>query len=462
MWRTKATALFAHAVFFVAAGSAQSQGVPPVLTKVQARELMAHALRTDQPQAAAQIAHAFLREDGKDPSAHYALAMVHARSGDIDAARKSSRLAFRYSQSDVQSYMSASLSARLAYQDKSLTWAQYWLRRAHSDAPNDVQRRIVERDFKRVRNQNPFRFWIDTSVAPSSNVNNGSVSRYMIIDGVPVIGVNVGDAMALSGIEAMFNARFSYRFHETETSETRAIGRYFTRQVALSDEAKQTAPGARGSDYAYSLLEGGVRHAFRTSKEAPVWSVGAIVGRAWYAGDPSYDLARLEGGFGKQLSGNKSLSILAKREWRRDTDAPNGTDAFSGLSFGFSQKLARGDTLSTQLSLYHTEDSNPVFTSRGGSANLRYSFAKPLGNIQISTSLNVGYSDYPDYRVGFIPVPGGRQDLSIAGEVDLSFLNMQYAGFAPTMTLRALQTDSNVSRFDTRQLSVNIGIRSSF
>ncbi|WP_197918863.1 hypothetical protein [Thiosulfatihalobacter marinus] len=455
------TALLTLTLTFSAAALA-AQSALPVLTKVQARDLMAYALRSNQTQAAAQIAQAFLSEDKSDPAAHYTMAMVYARSGNLPEARKSSRLAFRYSKSDVQSFMSADLSARLAYQDKSLTWAQYWLRRAHTEAPDAVQQRRIEQDFKRVRTQNPFQFRIDTSVAPSSNVNNGSLSRYMIIDGVPVIGVNVGDAMALSGIEAMLNARLGYRLRESQTTETRAVARYFMRRVTLSDDARQTAPGARGSDYAYSLLEGGLRHAFRPSRDGPVWSVGALVGRAWYANDPSYDLARLEGGGTWQKPGNRTFSILAKREWRRETSAPGGTDVFTGLTFGYSKKLKSGDALSTLISLNKTDDATPAFSSRGAGAQIRYTFDKPIGTVQLSTALSAGFSDYSDYRVGFIQVPGGRQDLSLSGEVELSFLNMQYAGFAPTLTFRALTTDSNVSRFDTRQFSVNIGIRSAF
>ena len=205
-----------------------------------------------------------------------------------------------------------------------------------------------------------------------------------------------------------------------------------------------------------------MRHAFRPSRDGPVWSVGALVGRAWYANDPSYDLARLEGGGTWQKPGNRTFSILAKREWRRETSAPGGTDVFTGLTFGYSKKLKSGDALSTLISLNKTDDATPAFSSRGAGAQIRYTFDKPIGTVQLSTALSAGFSDYSDYRVGFIQVPGGRQDLSLSGEVELSFLNMQYAGFAPTLTFRALTTDSNVSRFDTRQFSVNIGIRSAF
>ncbi|MEP2534025.1 hypothetical protein [Shimia sp.] len=432
------------------------------ITPNQARQVMVHALRTNQTEAAQVVAGSLLQYDPRDPTAHYALAVTQSRKGAVDAARKSSRLAFRYAQTDVQRFHSASLSAKLAYQDKSLTWAQYWLRRAHSEASSEVQQRSVERDFKRVRAQNPFRFHLDFSAAPSSNVNNGSLSRYMIIDGVPVIGVNVGDAMALSGVEAMLNARLSYRLNESQTSETRIFGRYFSRRVALSDDAKSIAPGARGSDYAYTQLETGLRHSFRQSKSGPIWSMGAAVGRAWKADDPLHDLARLEAGATWQHSKTLTFSLTAQNEWRY-LDAPGQKhDTYTNLRGGVFKTTPRGDTVSASLAFSRLEDGNPVFSSRGTVARFRYTFAKPIGAVNVSAGLNFGFSDYANYRVGFIVVPGGRQDTSVSGQVDFTLQKMQYAGFAPVVTLRALETNSNVSRFDTRQFAINFGIRSSF
>ncbi|MDO6480367.1 hypothetical protein [Shimia thalassica] len=450
-------------VFSLCAGLASAQGTTsPTLTKSQAHQALSYALKTNQADAAYRLAMGLLNHDPTDPAAHYALALIFTGAGDTKAARKASRAAFRFSRTDLQSYSSANLSARLAVKDERFTQAQYWLRRAHTNAPGQVQRNAAVQSFRQVRARNPLKFKLSGSISPSSNVNNGSLSRNMIIDGVPAIGVNVGDAMALSGIEAMLNAAVSYRISESESSETRLVGRVFTRHVTLSDDAKNLAPAASGSDYAFTVLEGGVRHAFRLKPKGAIWSLGGVVGKTWYGGDPLHDLFRLEGGWGWSPAKGRRLSFKAINEWRRPDNAPDTRDIYSSLGASYSHTLQSGNRLTTALSLSQTDDANPVFSSQGAVAQIGYSFGRAFGPVKLSTSFKVGVSDYPDYRVGFITVPGGRKDTSVAGEFELMFHKMHYAGFAPTMTFRALRTDSNVSRFETEQLSLTFGIRSSF
>ncbi|MEQ9693415.1 hypothetical protein [Shimia sp. SDUM112013] len=445
----------------VASAQPQTETRLTGLTQAQAHQALSYALTHNKANAAYQLAMGLLQHDPTDPAAHYGLAMVFAGMGDPEAARKASRAAFRYARSDLQSYSAANLSASLAMRDERYTQAQYWLRRAYTNAATQDQQEAMAKAFKQVRARNPLKFNLSGSISPSSNVNNGSLSRFMIIDGVPVVGVNVGDALALSGIEAMLNAAISYRLSQTEASETRAVARLFTRQVTLSSEAKSIAPTAKGSDYAFTVLEGGVRHAFRLKPKGPVWSLGGIAGRTWYGGDPLYDQMRLEGGWGWSPQPGNRLSFKAVNEWRRP-DNGSGQDIFTSIGASYAHTLASGNRISTAFTLNQTDDANPVFSSRGAIAQIGYSFKDAFGPVRLSTSLKMGVSDYPDYRVGFISVPGGRKDTSVAGEVELMFHKMHYAGFAPTMTFRALRTESNVSRFDTEQLSLTFGIRSAF
>ena len=59
-------------------------------------------------------------------------------------------------------------------------------------------------------------------------------------------------------------------------------------------------------------------------------------------------------------------------------------------------------------------------------------------------------------------VPGGREDLRVFASVNAFFPDYSYAGFAPVVTLSASRTDSNVSRFDTNDLSLSFTFRSTF
>ena len=92
---------------------------------------------------------------------------------------------------------------------------------------------------------------------------------------------------------------------------------------------------------------------------------------------------------------------------------------------------------------------------------MTYSFADQIGPALVSVGLVLGRSDYPDY-VAVFNVPGGKQDRSAYADVNIFLPDMDYAGFAPTVRIRAGRTQSNVSRFDTREISVAVGIRSKF
>lgn len=166
------------------------------------------------------------------------------------------------------------------------------------------------------------------------------------------------------------------------------------------------------------------------------------------------------------MSDNTQLSFGGVFEVR---DVPSSTLADStivSLTGGLVRHMARGDTLRFMLTFADTDsDSNQ---QRYKSANVRadYQFKDTFGpkslNAIISAGLTVGYSDYEAY--GFLPVaaPGGRQETFVYADVTAVFKSIDYAGFVPAVTVWAGRKSSNVSRFNTKELSVSLGIQSKF
>ena len=78
--------------------------------------------------------------------------------------------------------------------------------------------------------------------------------------------------------------------------------------------------------------------------------------------------------------------------------------------------------------------------------------------------MQAGYSEtaFPGYRVGFIAVPGGRQDRSLTAGATLTFPGIQVQGFSPRLSITHTNTQSNVSRFETRKTGVSLGLTASF
>ena len=132
-----------------------------------------------------------------------------------------------------------------------------------------------------------------------------------------------------------------------------------------------------------------------------------------------------------------------------------------GAVAGVQHLLEGGDKLGLTLNLRNT--TSDFFNARSTSATLRasYAFGKQVGPAKVSAGLTAGYADYPDFAALFA-VPGGRQDRSVYADVDFFFPDIDYAGFAPNLRISAGRTSSNVSRYETRQLSVSLGIRSKF
>lgn len=128
--------------------------------------------------------------------------------------------------------------------------------------------------------------------------------------------------------------------------------------------------------------------------------------------------------------------------------------------------MSSGDTLRFTLNLSDTDSDSSQRRYKSVNVRADYQFKDTFGpkglNAKISAGLAVAHSDYEAY--GFFPIaaPGGRQETSIYADVTAVFQNIDYAGFAPAVTVRAGRKSSNVSRFNTKELSVSLGIQSKF
>lgn len=451
-----------------------SPPAPPPVAEVsmsldQARGLAATALQQGNPALALQIGQGLLQANAKDPLAHFIIAQALRQQGRPQEARQAAALAYRYADTDVQKFEAAQLAARLSVDASQFTRAQLWLRRSLLHAPNPAMRPRIAQDFRQVRAMDPLELRLRLSIAPSSNVNNGSDSPYALIDGVPVIGLLDGLSQALSGVTGAADLGVGYRLHAIKGAETQALLRAYGSRIWLDDSALALAnsfPGADVSndDFSFALVETGLRHVRRTGADADTGFVAAelAAGRSWYGGDPYQRHLRLGLTRGMKLSDSATLTLGAEAERRVFEDGFNQPIETLGLQATLGYRIANGDRLSLSLALRDSDSDSRNAVSTRSTAYLRYDMARPIGPARLSFTLGAAETLYPDYAVGFIVVPGGRQDDTVFGSVDILFQDLDYAGFAPTLTLRAQKTRSNFSRFDASELAVSFGIRSLF
>ncbi|MDW4499659.1 hypothetical protein R5H30_16820 [Sulfitobacter sp. D35] len=415
----------------------------------------------DAPELVVRLGEALLAANPDDAVVHYLVAEAQGQLGRPGRGRRSAARAYRLSGDDLSRFQSAELAARLAFADSRPTTTQIWLRRAAQYAPSvEIEQRIAE-DYARVRRINPFSFYLRTAVRPSDNVNDGADSALQVIDGIPFTGVLSGAALALPGTVFATDFNLGYRLRADDRSQTSAGLRVYIQRVALNDEARDKAPEVSNSDFGYTYLAATLDHAFAVGEAKGVARVGGAVGRLWYGGDPSYDFIELNAGRSWRLGDATALSLdgSVERQFNDFASLFNATEY--ELVGAVDHELANGDAIGMSLNLQRI--TSDFENARYDSAALRavYGFDRKLGPARVTAGLTLGYSDYPDY-IAVFEVPGGRQDKSVYGDVNFFFPDIDYAGFAPNLRISTGRKYSNVSRFDTRETSVSVGIESKF
>ena len=132
------------------------------------------ALNAGDPATARSFAKALLHRDPQDRNAYLILARSARDMGDIPPARAAARKAWELAETDAQRYSAALITAQVLSTEGKRTRAQLWLRRAGQHAPNDRLRAKAKRDFNYVRQRNPWHTDFTFTLAPNSNINNGS------------------------------------------------------------------------------------------------------------------------------------------------------------------------------------------------------------------------------------------------------------------------------------------------
>lgn len=431
------------------------------LTLPQVRDLAIRALASGQPQLARHLSFGLIKADPKSPFAYYTLARAEGQMGRHPQARRAARRAYRLADSAPQRFEAAEFAARISYAEKRPTATQLWLRRAVQNAPTKQIETQLGRDFARVRAENPLSFSIRGGLRPSNNVNNGADTAVQIIDGLPFTGFLSGDAQALSGIVGHVDASLSYRLRGDKRSRTEIGARFYHKRVALDSDARAQAPTSSNSDFASTYGALNLNHIFAVGAQGNSAELDASLGQFWSGGDRSYDFAKLEANHNWRLGDTTKVSLGASIEMRHSAVSSFMDSNVLAVQAGVQRGLENGDRLSFTLNLQHTD--SDFRNARTGSATLgaRYAFGDMIGPARVSAGVVLGYSDYPDY-VALFAVPGGRQDKSVYANVSLFFPDVDYAGFAPTVQISTGRKFSNVSRFDTRELAVSLGVQSKF
>lgn len=449
---------FAYACIALIGATLAARAEPVTLSLAQTDALAGQALAQGRSRLAYDLSKGLLAADKHNPRAHYYQALALAQARAYGPAEKKAALAYWHAETDAQRYQAANLAAQLSFADDRLTGSQFWLRRAVDHAPDAVARAQTVTAFQTVRARNPLRFDLRLSTTPSDNVNNGANSPLNLIDGVPVVGVLSPSAQALSGVITTAQASVSYRVAQSAERETRLRGRVNARRVDISDPVA----GLSGDDLSSTVAEVGVSQYLRGGSEAVTWKFDLDGGRVWYGGDPLYDFARLGAARYQRLGEQVLLSFGGSFEDQQDEAARGADSSVAGGFAGLGASLDGGGRIGVQVQYRNTDSSGVNRASEQWTGIASYAPGRDIGPAHLEFTLGISRLEYGQYQVGFINVPGGRDDSSVFGGVTATFKTWGYMGFVPTLTVTSERSESNISRFDVEETSITLGIRSEF
>lgn len=448
------------------------------LSLAQGQALAAHALRAGNPDLALKLSRSLLEADRTNHVAWQLRAAAYANTGRLNLGRRSAARAFRHAPDDASRYQMAQMASRLAYQEGNPTLSQYWLRRTAIYAPDARAEQLIARDYKTLRQLNPWSFRLTGGVKPSNNVNNGSDAATLQVDGLGSHANHLGPrAIALSGTIATLDSAVSRRLAQNARSRTTLSARLFVQRVALSSDAKAKAQEAaalahttvpRNSDFGSTYGELTLAHSFRTGAEDSGGSgrIALTAATSWYGGTRNYNLAKLSASRGWRLSPQMRLTLSGSAEHRIDPSRRSLAANVFGLGASLSRTLGNGDRLNVSLGLRDTQADLRFSANQTATLRIGYAFDERIGPARVSTGLILGAADYPDQLIytgsDWQLIPGGRQDTSAYADLNLFFEDYDYAGFAPNLRLRAGKRFSNVSKYDSSEFSVSLGIQSKF
>lgn len=452
------------AALVTATSCALTAAAEVTLSPEQLRNAAVQNIGAGNPARARDFADALLMRDAGDFKAQIIRARALRDLGQSKDAIAASRVAWDMADTPSEKYSSALMMAQAQSSAGHKTRAQLWLRRAAQHAPDATTRKRAERHFNFVRQQNPLRTQLSVTLAPNSNVNNGSARdtselNYAISEilfGGPVEYALSGEAQALSGLEYGAGVSTRYRFKQTPTQAHDMNFGLSYRSFLLSGSAKDAAPAASGGDFAYGTVSLGYGYNEINLDQKGEFLGAVELGQSWYGG--ARYASFLRGGLSQSVKTSARQKLQFSVDLERQLGQRTADVDRAEVSAALTQSLASGDL--AFVSVGATATQSDYADAEYTEVELRgaYVLQKPVMGAALQFGIGAALRDYDRSRHSV----DGRQDTQIFADVTATFTQIDYYGFNPSATVRASTTDSNIGLFDVNRVGLSIGIKSAF
>lgn len=435
----------------------------------QALVLARAALKSGDASLANQIARRILAQNPNDPLALLIIAATGPDLGEARIGRLSGGAAWRHAQHlpPALRYEIARHTARAAMVEGRPAFAEVWLRRAVDTAPDTEARDRSQSDLASLRASRPLSLRLSGNLTPSSNVNSGAGGSQFLIDGIHPIGPISSTGQELAGLRANVTAEISLRPIQRPKSRTELGLALHLNRHWLSPEAQAKVdsdpmlagqPRFTGADMDTTVIEGRLRHAvaIRGAKAPVRFAVSAS--QTWLAQEarPSLALSATLPLMASKTSG-LDLGINIRRQWHvrgAPTDlivlrlaggAEVGPGSFN-YSLAISQQMRAGDVNSSFDEVQ---------------AELGYQM-KQTGPVRLGGGLFFSSRDQEYQLLPTVNVTNGRHDRRVGLSLTVGLPEITLMGLEPVLSVTGQRNFSNLSRFDTRELALGLGLAARF
>lgn len=413
------------------------------------------ALTQRQPGLAQALMDAYLSAHPETVEALVLKSRAARDQGQNKLARTSAKQAWRAAETPSEKFAAAMVSAQAQSSSGNKMAGQFWLRRASDHARTNAQQTQLRKDFRYVRDRNPWRMDLSFGITPSSNVNDGSSEDTITLFGLPFS--LSPSAKALSGTQGHVSANLAYRFAERETWRNFIGAQLFHRETWLDHKARDAAPMVSNGDFRYSSAA----LTFEHQRLIPKWNarldLRARHGRIWYGGSALANFT----GLGAQLHlarpEGKQISLYARYDQQDHINAalPDVHVGDIGLRYRFD-KWDRKWQISTALQQSFSDD--PTREYREVRAEVEVDLGQIVNGVDLTMGLGASHRTYEISRYAL----DGRHDSTVEARAAVTLSELGYMGFAPVVTLQHRNTSSNISLYTKSETALGLTLSSQF
>ena len=161
---------------------------------------------------------------------------------------------------------------------------------------------------------------------------------------------------------------------------------------------------------------------------------------------------------GFEISDRLNASLKFGYETQTSERAGGVQSQIASVGAGVSYQLANSDRIGLDVLASETGSEDVTSENSALRVQLSYALGRPVLGANVSFSLSGETRAYPVS----VYDPAGRQDMTVAAGISMTFPDISFYGFSPTVTLESSRTDSNISLFDRESSGIRFGIQSTF